>query len=62
VAQTARFSLSRTASGGSYGFSIDARSRAFNPSGGDGGHLADWNYDPTWIRVTPQINIAIIDA
>jgi hypothetical protein len=62
VAQTARFSLSHSASAGSYGFSIDARSRAFNPSGGDGGHLADWHYDPTYIWVTPQINIAIVNA
>ncbi len=62
VAQTARYSLSHTALAGSYGFTIDARSRTFNPSGGDGGHLVDWNYDPTYIWVTPQINIAIVNA
>ena len=62
VAQTARYSLSHFALAGSYGFTIDARSRAFNPAGGDIGHLVDWNYDPTYIWVTPQINVAIVNA
>ena len=62
VTQTARFSLASSAAAGSYGFSIDACGRAFNPSGGDGGHLVDWNYDPVFIRVVPQINIAIVNA
>lgn len=62
VAQTARFSLSQAAAAGSYGFSIYAYSRAFNPSGGDGGHLADWNYDPVYLWAVPQINVAIVNA
>lgn len=62
VVQTARYSLSHLKAPGSYGFSIDACSRAFNPSGGDLGHQSDWNYDPVFIRAIPQINIAIVNA
>jgi len=62
VVQTARYSLSHLSLPGSYGFSIDAASRAFNPAGGDAGHLVDWNYDPVYIHVTPQIDIAIVNA
>jgi hypothetical protein len=35
-----------------------------NPSGGDGGHLVppDWNYDPVYVRVHPEVDIAVINA
>lgn len=47
---------------GAYGFSLYASSRAFNPSGGDGGHLADWNYDPGPIYAIPYLPVAIVNA
>jgi hypothetical protein len=49
---------------GSYGLGCVARSRAMNPSGGDGGHLVppDWNYDPIYVRVHPEVDIAVINA
>jgi hypothetical protein len=49
---------------GSYGLGCVARSRAMNPSGGDGGHLVppDWNYDPVYVRVHPEVDIAVINA
>lgn len=49
---------------GSYGLGCVAHGRAMNPSGGDGGHLVppDWNYDPIYVRVHPEIDIAVINA
>lgn len=58
--RTAAFSIAATASAGAYTFVIRAYSRAFNPSGGDSGHLVNWNYDPVYIYVTPSISLAVV--
>jgi hypothetical protein len=47
---------------GAYSFSLNAVSRAFNPSGGDGGQLADWEYDPVYIHAVPSLPVAIVNA
>ena len=47
---------------GAYGFGCLANSRAMNPAGGDGGHLADWFYDPVYSYSQPSIGVAVIDA
>jgi hypothetical protein len=62
VAQSAIFRLSGAALQGAYSFSLDVASRAFNPSGGDGGHLADWNYDPVYNHVVPTLPVAVVNA
>jgi hypothetical protein len=62
VADTAIFSLSAAAPPGAYSFFLVAASRAFNPSGGDGGALADWNYDPVYNYVTPMLPVAVVNA
>jgi hypothetical protein len=62
VIQAAEFALPGAALQGAYSFSITAVSRAFNPSGGDGGHLADWNYDPTYIYTIPTLPVAIVNG
>lgn len=62
VAATAVFSLPATAPQGAYSFSLTAASRAFNPSGGDGGHLVDWNYDPVYNYVVPTLPVAVVNA
>jgi hypothetical protein len=51
-----------TAPQGVYSFEVWAASRAFNPSGGDGGQLADWNYSPTYVWTDPSFAIAIVNA
>jgi hypothetical protein len=56
------FDVSAASPAGAYGFNLYASSRAFNPSGYDGGHLADWNYDPAPIYVIPHLPVAIVDA
>lgn len=62
VVNTAIFSLAGTAQQGAYRFSIRAISRAFNPSGGDGGQLVDWNYDPIYNWVWPIQPFAVINV
>ncbi len=62
VINTATFALPATAPQGAYSFSLMAASRAFNPSGGDGGHLADWNYDPVYNYVIPMLPVAVVNA
>jgi hypothetical protein len=46
---------------GVYSFGIYADTRAFNPSGGDGGQLADWNYNPVYNWVDPQFSVAVVN-
>jgi hypothetical protein len=58
--RTATYGIAAGAAAGAYTFVIRADSRAFNPSGGDGGHLANWNYDPVYLYVTPCISIAVV--
>lgn len=49
---------------GTYGFGGYVSSRAFNPSGGDGGHLATptWQYDPAPIAIWPSVAFSVINA
>jgi hypothetical protein len=58
--RAATYGIEAAAAAGAYTFVIEADSRAFNPSGGDGGHLANWNYDPVYMYVTPSISIAVV--
>jgi hypothetical protein len=62
ILKTATYSLASTASAGAYTFGIHADSRAFNPDGGDGGALSDWNYDSPTIYSAPWISISVVDA
>jgi hypothetical protein len=62
VVLSGRYFLSHLASEGAYSFRCSATSRAMNPSGGDGGHLADWFYDPIYVAPTPTVGVAIVNA
>ncbi|MBI2853075.1 MAG: hypothetical protein HYX84_08290 [Chloroflexi bacterium] len=62
VAASAVFALPGAAPQGAYHFSLNVHSRAFNPSGGDGGQLADWNYDPVYNWVYPSVGLAIVNG
>jgi hypothetical protein len=62
VTSVATFQLLATALPGAYSFNLLAASRAFNPAGGDGGHLADWNYDPIYNYVAPSLPVAVVNA
>lgn len=46
---------------GVYSFDFFAASRAFNPAGSDGGPVADWNYNPTYVWTNPSFAIAIVN-
>lgn len=60
--RTAIFRLPGTALPGAYSFHLYVQSRAFNPSGGDGGFEADWNYDPVYNWTHPMLPIAVVNA
>jgi len=62
VSNTATFQLLATAPAGAYSFNLLAASRAFNPAGGDGGHSADWNYDPIYNYSPPSLPVAVVNA
>lgn len=64
VAVTAFFNLDASALQGTYSFSAWAASRAFNPAGGDTGHLQTpmYEYDPSDIHVTPSFLFSVINA
>ena len=49
---------------GTYGFSSYVSTRAFNPSGGDGGQLATppWQYDTDYIAIYPSAQFSVINA
>lgn len=49
---------------GTYSFHAEIASRAFNPSGGDGGHLATppWQYDPAPIYIQPSVAFSVFNA
>ncbi|MGD0302888.1 MAG: hypothetical protein ABSE86_37945 [Bryobacteraceae bacterium] len=50
---------------GVYSFGLYADTRAFNPSGGDGGQLLDWNYNPgtgVYNYVDPQFSVAVVNV
>ncbi len=49
---------------GVYSFGVYADTRAFNPAGGDGGQLDDWNYNPgnyTYGAANPSFAVAIVN-
>lgn len=63
VANTAIFTILHGMKPGAYSFQLAAASRAFNPSGGDGGFgPADWNYDPVYNAAYPNLPVAVVDA
>ncbi len=62
VTNTATFSLPGLSPQGAYSFHLFAASRAFNPSGGDGGFGADWNYNPVYKWVRPFLPVAVVNA
>jgi hypothetical protein len=62
VANTAIFALPGAMPQGAYSFSLFAASRAFNSAGGDGGQLADWEYDPVYNYVVPTLPVAVVNA
>lgn len=64
VAVTALFGLDAGALQGTYSFSAWAASRAFNPAGGDVGHLQTpmYEYDPSDIHVTPSFLFSVVNA
>ena len=64
VSRRAIFSLAPapTAPQGAYSFHLGVMSRAFNPSGGDGGFEADWNYNPVVRWTSAFLPIAVVDA
>lgn len=49
---------------GTYSFSAVVSSRAFNPNGGDGGHLKPipWQYDPDDLHIHPRFAFSVINA
>lgn len=57
-----RYAITTASPEGAYTFGCFAASRAFNPAGHDGGHLADWNYDPIEIYVNPAVAVAIVNS
>jgi hypothetical protein len=62
VALSGRYRLDASALEGAYGFTCQANSRAMNPAGSDNGHLLDWNYDPIYSYVVPQVEVAIVNG
>lgn len=65
VTLQAVFGLSAVTLEGSYGFSAHIASRAFNPNGGDGGHLVlpnAWEYDPDDLHIDPSFGFSVINA
>jgi len=62
VARTAIFSLPGSSHPGCYSVALSVHGRAFNPSGGDGGQLSDWEYDPVYNWVYRQMNVAVVDS
>jgi hypothetical protein len=57
-----RYAINVASPEGAYTFGCYAASRAFNPAGHDGGHLADWNYDPIEIYTNPAIAVAVVNS
>jgi len=59
------YRLEAGASQGTYGFWGHVSSRAFNPNGGDGGHLIlpdPWEYNPDVLHIYPSFSFSVIDA
>jgi len=59
------FRLPSSALEGTYSFGAHVASRAFNPNGGDGGHLVlpnAWEYDPDDLHIDPHFAFSVINA
>lgn len=58
------YRLPKEALQGTYGFGGEVSGRAFNPGGGDGGHLKPipWEYDPNDSHIYPNFAFSVIDA
>jgi hypothetical protein len=58
------YRLPASAAQGTYSFSAHVGSRAFNPNGGDGGHLLmpPWEYDPEARYIDPNIAFSVINS
>jgi hypothetical protein len=61
VTKTALYSLAGSLPQGSYSFSIDAYSRAFNPAGDGGGPGTNWLDDYNYIHVNPSVALSVIN-
>jgi hypothetical protein len=62
VPRTTLYGLPGSADQGSYSFSIDAWSRAFNPAGDGGGPGTNWLANYSYIHANPSVAVAIIDS
>jgi hypothetical protein len=64
VSNSAIFQIPAGSLQGSYTFSLEADSRAFNPSGGDGGDspVVEWNYNVTYKYVSRLLAVAVVNA
>jgi hypothetical protein len=60
--RVALFSLPGTLLEGSYTFSIDAHTRAFNPAGDGGGPGTDWLTDYAYSHAHPSIAVSVINS
>ena len=58
------YRLPSTAAEGTYSFGAHVASRAFSPSGADGGHLQvpAWQYDPDVIYIDPSVAFSVFNA
>ncbi len=61
VSNITLYTLPGSAAQGSYGFSIDAWSRAFNPAGDGGGPATNWLANYSYIEANPSVDVAVID-
>jgi hypothetical protein len=59
--RTAIFVLHKERPPGAYSFQLQVESRAFNPSGGDGGLENDWNYNPVYNRTWRMLPVAVVN-
>jgi hypothetical protein len=62
MSRSTLWKLPKTLPQGSYGFTIHASSRAFNPAGDGGGPGVNWKTDYDYLYVTPSIGVAVIDS
>ena len=58
------YRLPSTAAEGTYSFGAHVSSRAFSPTGFDGGHLAvpPWQYDPDHIYIVPSVAFSVFNS
>lgn len=58
------YGLPSTAAEGTYSFGAHVSSRAFSPSGYDGGHLyvPPWQYDPDHLYIYPSVSFSVFNS